>query len=295
MIVRDAEAHFAPETQVRLPGITADIGEFRWGGPFEAVFGTRYDHMACMVLSTLPFIISGYFSRDNVTGESGDVGTLTFMPAGTSMYQRSAGVPVRVVRCTFEADRFKTATEHGSDWDRRELTACLDIRGTRLGETMLRLAQEIEAPGFASGIIVESCALGVMGEVARYLRRARDQKQATLAVLARWQLHRLNQYLNEFEGHSPTVSDLAEQCGVSEAHLSRLFKATTGMTVHDYVVDVRVKRAKAYLADTNLALKEISSRLGFSHPAGFSVSFRKAVGETPRGYRKQFRNRRRAP
>jgi AraC family transcriptional regulator len=248
-----------------------------------------------MVLSSLPFIISGYFSRDNVTGECGDVGALSFMPAGASMYQRSAGVPVRVVRCTFEADRFTTATEHGSDWDRRELTACLDIRGTRLGETMLRLAQEIEAPGFASGVLVESLTLGVMVELARYLRRTREPTQTTPGVLARWQLRRVNQYLNEFEGHSPTLSDLAEQCGISEAHLSRLFKSTTGMTVHDYVTDVRVKRAKAYLADTNLALKEISWRLGFSQPACFSVAFRKAVGETPRGYRKQFRHRQRAP
>jgi AraC family transcriptional regulator len=138
---------------------------------------------------------------------------------------------------------------------------------------------------------VESCAVGVMIEVGRYLRNTRDRQELRRATLASWQLRRIDQYLNECSDHSPTIADLAKQAGVSRGHLTRLFKATTGVTVHDYVVEVRVRRAKTFLSDTDLPLKVISARLGFSRPTSFSLAFRQAVGESPRVFRQQFRTR----
>jgi AraC family transcriptional regulator len=289
MTVGNGDSYFATKAEVCLPGITADIGKFHLAGPYEVIFQPRPDPIACMLLSKRPFMASGYYIDGNVSSEYRDIGPLSFMPAGASMYQRSAGVPVHIVRCAIESKRFEAVANLGRHLERHELSACLDMHGTRLAEIMSRLAQEIEAPGFASGVLVESLALGLMVEIARYLRQTGEQKLPTATALAPWQLRRINQYLNEVDG-APTVSDLARQCGVSRSHLSRLFKVSTKMTVHDYVVDVRVKRAKAYLVDTDLPLKEISSRLGFSRPARFSQAFRQSVGESPRAYRQQFRN-----
>jgi AraC family transcriptional regulator len=287
----NGESHFGVETQIRLPGITAEMGEYRWDGPYETIFDSHSTYIACLILTKLPAVFSGYYMLDDIAGECGDVGEVTFSPANTTMYQRSAGLPQRVLRCTFDADRFNSVTGLDGSFGKRELSASLNIKESRIGETMLRLAQEMEAPGFASNVLVESFALGVMVQIARYFRATRERCEARRAVLARWQMRRINQYLNEFEGPAPTLSDLAAQCGVSRGHLNRLFKATTGVTLHEYVSDIRMKRAKSYLIDTNLALKEISFRLGFSQPPSFSLAFRNAVGETPRRYRQRLKNR----
>ena len=61
----------------------------------------------------------------------------------------------------------------------------------------------------------------------------------------------------------------------------RLFREATGETVKSYVERVRLTKAKALLSGTELPLKEISARLGFASPSGFSVAFRRLAGETP--------------
>jgi AraC family transcriptional regulator len=286
----NSETYFAPATRIRLPDMTLDTGEFRSGGPFEQICDSRPDATACMVLSKHPLELSGYLIHDSVFGHCRAIGMFNFFPPGASMYVRSAGAPVSLVRCTIDAERFRTTTSI-DDLDRRALTACLNVPAKCLGEPMSRLARELAEPGFASEIILESCALGIMGEIARYLRKSRDLKTNVTATLSAWQLRRIDEFLNEFEGCAPTVSGLAEKCGISRSHLSRLFKATTGVAVYDYIVDVRVKRAKAYLIDTDLPLKDISYRLGFSQAASFSQAFRRAVGETPRSYRQLFHRR----
>lgn len=290
----NGESHLVVETKIRLPGIITEVGEYRWGGPYETVFDPHNTYIACMMLSRRPAVFSGYYMLDNIAGECGDVGEVTFSPANTTMYQRSAGIPQRIVRCTFDADRFDSVTGLNGRFGRRELSASLDIKESGIGETMRRLAEEMETPGFASNVLVESFALGVMVQIARYFRATRERRELRRAVMARWQMRRIDQYLKELEGRAPALSDLATQCGVSRGHLNRVFKATTGMTLHDYVADIRIKRAKSYLIDTHLSLKEISFRLGFSQPSSFSLAFRNAVGETPRSYRQRYQNRKRS-
>ena len=72
-----------------------------------------------------------------------------------------------------------------------------------------------------------------------------------------------------------------------KGHLMRAFKASTGLTIHAYVEQVRLAKAKALLSDTDIQLKEIAFRLGFSNAANFSAAFRKSAGESPREFRRR--------
>ena len=84
------------------------------------------------------------------------------------------------------------------------------------------------------------------------------------------------------------VTELAALCGISTRHLRRLFKQTTKQTLHEYVRDAWVAKAKSLLCDTELPLKEITSRIGFTDPSSFSMAFRRATGAAPRTFRQQF-------
>jgi len=59
--------------------------------------------------------------------------------------------------------------------------------------------------------------------------------------------------------------------------------------VHEYVEELRLKKAQSLLAETDLPLKEISYRLGFADSSTFSSTFKRSSGETPSGYRYRFR------
>ena len=68
--------------------------------------------------------------------------------------------------------------------------------------------------------------------------------------------------------------------------LRRRFKIATGSTLHQYVMQRRMGRAKELLGQTELPLKAIAAQLGFSDVYFFSSQFRQQVGVAPAAYRK---------
>jgi len=78
---------------------------------------------------------------------------------------------------------------------------------------------------------------------------------------------------------------LADVAGMSRFHFSREFKRSTGITPHQYLIKLRVERAKALLTTPNLPLTEVGLRSGFSHQSHFTRLFRRITGTTPSSYR----------
>lgn len=93
------------------------------------------------------------------------------------------------------------------------------------------------------------------------------------------------QYDKNFE-----MERIAETVGMSANYLSRLFKQETGMTITDYLIDIRIEKAKLFLTDhPNLKNYEISQLVGYSDPVYFNKLFKKMVGETPKDYKGKYR------
>jgi two-component system, response regulator YesN len=94
---------------------------------------------------------------------------------------------------------------------------------------------------------------------------------------------------NFLEGHYPerlTVRDVAEAANLSESRLSHLFRERLATTVMDYLLAVRVSRAKTLLLTTSMTCTEIAFETGFNDPSYFTRCFRRSVGSSPREFRK---------
>ncbi len=76
----------------------------------------------------------------------------------------------------------------------------------------------------------------------------------------------------------------AEMC-VGRAQLNRKLKAITGITTKEYILNLRLLRAKELLKNTDLTAAEITYQCGMEDPGYFSTLFRKTVGVTPIAYR----------
>lgn len=80
--------------------------------------------------------------------------------------------------------------------------------------------------------------------------------------------------------------DLAVECNMALSTLRRKFKKSTGISIHDYFLQIKAARAKDLLANSNKSIKEISAELGFVDTGYFNRQFKKVVGVTPGLYRK---------
>lgn len=80
---------------------------------------------------------------------------------------------------------------------------------------------------------------------------------------------------------------IASELCIGRAQLNRKLKAITGLTTKDYILQLRIHRAKQLLLGTDLTVAEIAYRCGMDDPGYFSTLFRKATGITPVAFRTQ--------
>lgn len=84
-----------------------------------------------------------------------------------------------------------------------------------------------------------------------------------------------------------TLSDMAETVGLSNTYFHTLFRAATGMTPHDYLVQCRVNAAKEILWDSSVSMSEVAERCGFGCQQYLNNVFKNVTGLSPGQYRKE--------
>lgn len=80
---------------------------------------------------------------------------------------------------------------------------------------------------------------------------------------------------------------LAGQFFLNPNYLSRLFKKETGISLQDYILKERMKKAAFLLDTTPLSVSEVHEQAGFSHSSYFSKMFKREFGMTPQEYRRK--------
>ena len=101
--------------------------------------------------------------------------------------------------------------------------------------------------------------------------------------------HKLKHILEYIEAHLDeklTVKVLADQISMSQFYFSRLFRATTNQTPHQYVIQRRIARAKQLLSNSDRPILDISIACGFSNQGHLTKHFKQLVGVTPSIFRK---------
>lgn len=92
-------------------------------------------------------------------------------------------------------------------------------------------------------------------------------------------------HINKYFYKSITLQELADIAALSPYYFSRIFARETGMTPHKYLISTRMANAKFLLKTSQMSVKEIAIRSGFSDESGFCTAFKKQEGMTPKEYR----------
>ena len=98
------------------------------------------------------------------------------------------------------------------------------------------------------------------------------------------EIERAKEYI---ETNWPEVFDInkmAKAVCLSRTHFSRLFKKHTGMTPHDYYVNIKISRIKEKLLDSNLSISQVFSACGLDYNGYFAKVFKEKTGFSPSQY-----------
>ena len=86
-----------------------------------------------------------------------------------------------------------------------------------------------------------------------------------------------------------TVQDIADYLSINRSYLSRLFKALTGISIQDYLLDYRIRQACILLKNSDLSIRTIAHSVSYMDALYFSRLFHRKKGMTPSEYRKHIR------
>lgn len=97
----------------------------------------------------------------------------------------------------------------------------------------------------------------------------------------------VKRWLYENYDQQAELGHLASMVYLTPSYLSKLFKNETGMTITDYLIEVRLKKAKHLLKTCpDMKIHEIGCEVGYPDPAYFNKLFKRIVGVTPNEYKK---------
>lgn len=98
------------------------------------------------------------------------------------------------------------------------------------------------------------------------------------------------EYIRKYYHQKICIPDIAEALGVSESHLSRIFKKETGESIQKYSMHMRIERAENLLKYSEASLTEISEYLCFSSQSHFGKVFKVHKNMTPKQYRDYYKS-----
>lgn len=112
--------------------------------------------------------------------------------------------------------------------------------------------------------------------------RAADRRRAVEAAL----------WLDACSHESIDLETAARQAGLSPFHFLRVFSRVLGVTPHQYLLRVRLRRAARMLADDARSITDVAFDAGFADLSNFVRTFHRAAGVSPRAFRRASKGQR---
>ncbi|MDD6483537.1 MAG: AraC family transcriptional regulator [Clostridiales bacterium] len=96
---------------------------------------------------------------------------------------------------------------------------------------------------------------------------------------------------NNFSDANLCITIVAENVGISTRKLSRMFLEEMGMRFSEYLIDFRIQKAKEFMLNSDLNIKDISKSIGIENDTYFYKRFKEKCGMTPTEFRKNNRRK----
>ena len=234
----------------------------------EWVRAHRHDFSQCLLY------LSGHgIQQVDGTNYSVSAGSLISVPAGVAhaFEKRSPRVPLCLV-VDFNISDPGQVQRPVSRLNAEDLTVVRQRLSWLMSVSEIRDDIAIQAREAATVLDVAGILLGAaIGSIKS--NKARPMRE------------KIRRLISSGDLQSTTVRHLVEQVGLQKDHLNRLLKRECGLTVSQLLAEVRLEKAKALLADSQLQIQDAGNGAGFEDRNYFARWFRMQTGRSPREWR----------
>jgi len=183
---------------------------------------------------------------------------------------QNSGVSIDSVKMfLFQLEKKLESTIHqlaGEENSENELISLIELFEQK--KTLLELKQELEVYAIKAGEIL--------------CRLSKERFNGDI--------YKVKRYIDKHYNENLTLKKIASKFYMNPVYLGQLFKKTYGVYFKDYLLEVRIEKAKQILRQTDMRIYEVAEKVGFGSPDYFVTQFEKMEGSTPSKYRQRIIN-----
>ncbi|WP_246162688.1 helix-turn-helix domain-containing protein [Brasilonema sennae] len=215
-------------------------------------------------------------------------GDTIFVPAGQPSYWRCQGSetyqPTLHIHLKPE---LITQVAETSEFDREQinLVNCFCKQDLHLQHIAMLLLAELKSGGMMGQLYVESLTQVLVIHLLRHYSTFTQTITSQNRSLTNAQLQRAIDYIHTHLDRDLSLVEIAGVINISPTYFASLFKSTTGISPHQYVIKQRVEQAKLMLLTTDLAIADIALQVGFSSQSHLTQHFKRLTRMTPKQVR----------
>ena len=183
------------------------------------------------------------------------LGALTSVPRGPVPGGRSLQ-KTDILYCGFDDSLLSAVREELDGPLPLPVSARSGLHDHAVSEILNLLFAEVESGGTSGSLYAESLARALAVRFL-FLGEYLPTRSSSRAILPQRKLRRIQDFVESRLDADPTLQELAAEIGYSRSHFLRMFRATTGMTPHRYVLKRRVERARQLLEQVERSVAEV--------------------------------------
>ena len=217
-------------------------------------------------------------------------GQVVILPAMAPFSARSRNLG-SFVAIGLEPQFLRLAAHELIDPDRMELMLRVAIDEPLLRQIALSLKAEAESGAAGGRCYGETLANALAVHLVTRFATAPVQLRDGARGLARYQLDRVMEFVHAHLAEDISLDSLAGAAGLSPFHFARLFKRSTGLSPHQYVLRCRVERARGLLMRSKSSIAEVAVEVGFCDQSHLAAHFKRVYGVSPKAFLQHLRHK----
>jgi len=215
-------------------------------------------------------------------------GSLSLIPAGVRPVMR-AETEFDLVACALDSGLVSAVDSELERRPKGELRLQLHFQDPAAQQLMMLLLADAHEGFSTERLYTEYLAQALA--VRMFYQRGQSRPETINRGASALPRHVLRRIIERMRCFSCDLSlqTLANESGYSRVHFVRMFRAATGYSPHNYLLNLRLERARELLRNPSMSLIDIALDCGFSSHSHMSRLFHKLVGVTPSAYRRSLR------
>lgn len=240
-------------------------------------------HQTC----DLEFVSEGHLQTISYREKDFASGFIEIVPADLPCGVRSISTvqSIEWIQCHLEPTVLAQTAHESVNPDRVELLLTRKNPDLLIHQIGLALRSSLE-DGSRSCFYADSLVTALSAHLLRHYSTRKHLFREHEDGLSKQKLKQATEYIQAHLGENLFLNDIANELGMSQYYFCHLFKRSTGMSPHQYLIRQRVEQAKRLLKQPDRTVTSVAMDCGFANQSHLAKCFRRYTGMNPNQFRK---------